>query len=109
MKEAKRFVDWSLSPKVQMMAAEAKALQLPSNKNTPIAKGSPRFSEFKIFLAYDPKKFASGDDINLGGRACCLLQLVSGTQEQAREESWRKRPVEFPPFTAEEERSARRS
>src|SRR5437762_2815492 len=37
----------------------------------------------------EPRKFASGDDIDLGGRAACLLQLVSGAQAQAREESWR--------------------
>src|SRR5438045_8551958 len=35
----------------------------------------------------EPRKFASGDDIDLGGRAACLLQLVSGAQAQAREES----------------------
>jgi glycogen operon protein len=52
-----------------------------------------------------PKKFASGDDVDLAGRACCLLQLVGGTQAQARQESWRKRHVEFPRFTAEEERA----
>jgi len=34
-----------------------------------------------------------------------LLQLVSGAQAQAREESWKKRPVEFPPVSAEEERA----
>jgi hypothetical protein len=36
-----------------------------------------------------------------------LLKLVSGTQAQAREESWKKRHVEFPRFTAEEERASR--
>ena len=36
-----------------------------------------------------------------------LLQLVGGTQAQAREESWKKRQVEFPRFTAEEERARR--
>ena len=56
------------------------------------------------FLA-EPRKFPSGDDVALGGRACCLLQLVSGAQAQAREESWKKRPVEFPPVSAEEERA----
>lgn len=56
------------------------------------------------FLA-EPGKFASGDDVDLGGRACCLLQLVKGAQAQAREESWRKRPVEFPPLSAEQERA----
>jgi len=55
----------------------------------------------------EPKRFASGDDVDLGGRACCLLKLVSGTQAQAREESWKKRYVEFPRFTAEEERASR--
>jgi len=34
-----------------------------------------------------------------------LLQLVGGTQAQARQESWRKRHGEFPRFTAEEERA----
>jgi isoamylase len=55
----------------------------------------------------EPTTFASGDDVDLGGRACCLLQLVSGTQAQAREESWKKRDVEFPRLSAEEERAAR--
>src|SRR5947199_7397153 len=56
------------------------------------------------FLA-EPRKFASGDDVDLGGRACRLLQLVSGTQAQAREESWKKSTVEFPKGSAEEERA----
>ncbi|PYL61868.1 MAG: glycogen debranching enzyme GlgX, partial [Verrucomicrobia bacterium] len=58
------------------------------------------------FLA-EPRKFASGDDVDLCGRACCLLQLVSGTQAQAREESWKKRAVEVPAVSAEEERARR--
>jgi glycogen operon protein len=58
------------------------------------------------FLA-EPRKFASGDDVDLGGRVCCLLQLVSGTQAQAREESWKKRAVEFPAVSAEQERAGR--
>jgi isoamylase len=53
----------------------------------------------------EPRRFASGDDIDLGGRAACLLQLVSGAQAQAREESWKKRHVEFPALSAEEERA----
>jgi glycogen operon protein len=59
------------------------------------------------FLA-EPKKIASGDDVDLRGRACCLLQLVRGAQAQARAESWKKRPVEFPPLSAEEERARRK-
>jgi hypothetical protein len=53
----------------------------------------------------EPKKFASGDDVDLGGRAACLLQLVTGAHAQAREESWKKRRVEFPALSAEEERA----
>ncbi len=59
------------------------------------------------FLA-EPKKIASGDDVDLRGRACCLLQLVRGAQAQARAESWKNRPVEFPPLSAEEERARRK-
>jgi isoamylase len=54
------------------------------------------------------KKFASGDDVDLGGRAACLLKLALGPQAQARLESWKKRHVELPPaITAEEERAVR--
>jgi isoamylase len=53
----------------------------------------------------EPRKFASGDDVDLGGRTACLLKLVSGAQAQAREESWKKRHVEFPALSAEEERA----
>src|SRR5216110_1064660 len=56
----------------------------------------------------EARKFASGDDVDLGGRAACLFRLVSGTQAQAREESWKKRRVEFPPLSAEEERARRK-
>ena len=50
-------------------------------------------------------RFSSGDDLDLGGRATCLLKLISGAQAQAREESWKKRHVEFPALSAEEERA----
>jgi glycogen operon protein len=53
----------------------------------------------------EPRKFASGDDVALSGRAACLLQLITGAHAQAREESWKKRQVEFPALSAEEERA----
>src|SRR5947199_4793202 len=59
------------------------------------------------FLA-EPRKFASGDDVDLGGRACCLFRLLSGTQAQAREECGTRRRLEFPPLRAEEERARRK-
>jgi isoamylase len=43
-----------------------------------------------------PKQFGSGDDIDVGGRAACLLKLAGGTQEKARRESWKKRHFEAP-------------
>lgn len=61
-KEAKRFVDWVLTPRVQEFGVETKQFQLPSNVKTPIPTGAPRFSEFKIYLAYDAKKFAMPEE-----------------------------------------------
>jgi isoamylase len=56
------------------------------------------------FLAVT-KKFASGDDFDLGERAACLFKLAGGLQPQARHESWKKRHVDLPsPVSAEEER-----
>jgi isoamylase len=52
-----------------------------------------------------PKKFVSGDDFDLADRSACLLKLSGGAQVQARQESWKKRPVEFPAVSAEEERA----
>src|SRR5256714_8453404 len=57
-------------------------------------------NEARGFLT-EPKKFASGDDVNVGGRACGVLLLVSGTQAQARQESWGKRRVACSPAPAE--------
>jgi glycogen operon protein len=52
----------------------------------------------------EQRRFASGDDVDVPARACYLLQLVGGTQARAREESWKKRHVEFPPIGAGEQR-----
>jgi glycogen operon protein len=54
------------------------------------------------------RKFASGDDVDLADRSSCLLKLVAGGQAQARQESWKKRPVGIQPVTAEEERAGRK-
>ena len=47
------------------------------------------------FLA-EPKSFASGDELPVIDRGACLLKLSAGTQAQARQESFRKRPFDFP-------------
>ncbi|HEY6206956.1 MAG TPA: glycogen debranching protein GlgX [Chthoniobacterales bacterium] len=59
---------------------------------------------------HEPKTFSSGDDVDLGGRAACLLKLTRGLQPQARQESWRKRPFGLPEaMSADEERAGGRS
>jgi glycogen operon protein len=52
-------------------------------------------AEERGFLA-EPKKFASGDDVEVIGRGMKLLKLATGAQAQARHESWRKRIVQLP-------------
>jgi isoamylase len=47
------------------------------------------------FLA-EPKSFASGDELPVIDRGACLLKLIAGAQAQARQESFRKRPFDFP-------------
>jgi glycogen operon protein len=44
----------------------------------------------------EPKKFASGDDVEVIGRGVKLLKLASGAQALARHESWKKRQVQLP-------------
>ena len=48
-----------------------------------------------------PKPFASGEDVLVIDRAVCLLQLTRGAQEQARQESFKKRHFSFPQKIAE--------
>lgn len=53
-----------------------------------------------------PKKFPSGDDIDLSGRAASLFKLSQGEQPRARQESWKKREAAAPAeLSAEEERA----
>ena len=47
------------------------------------------------FLA-EPKSFPSGDELPVIDRGVCLLKLSAGAQAQARQESFRKRPFDFP-------------
>ena len=53
-----------------------------------------------------PRKFASGDDVEVGARAACLLKLTMGLQAQARRESWKKRHVAVPTVVSAEEEPA---
>ncbi len=40
--------------------------------------------------------YCSGDDFEVEGRATKLLELTAGAPDQARHESWKKRPMEVP-------------
>ncbi len=56
------------------------------------------------------RKFDSGDDVEVGDRAVCLLKLIAGEPAKARVESWKKRHFELPPgISAEEERTGRKT
>jgi glycogen operon protein len=55
-----------------------------------------------------PKKFSSGEDVDLCERSACLLRLTAGSQEQARQESWKKRPFGVAAMSGEEERAGRK-
>jgi glycogen operon protein len=55
------------------------------------------------------RKFDSGDELEVGDRATCLLKLIAGEPARARVESWKKRHFELPPaISAEEERAGRK-
>ncbi len=58
VEQAKRFVDWVLTPAAQQMAPAAKQFQLPSNRN---AKVDPRVPDFKKikFINYNYAKYGS--------------------------------------------------
>ena len=51
----------------------------------------------------ESKKFASGEDVEIGDRATCLLRLSVGGHAQARHESFRKRRVEVPHGVSDKE------
>src|SRR5205807_1827456 len=54
----------------------------------------------------EPRKFASGDDVEVSARGACLIKLTMGVQAQARRESWKKRHVDLPAVVSAEEEPA---
>jgi iron(III) transport system substrate-binding protein len=55
---AKKFVDWALTPKAQALGAQAKQFQLPSNTGTPVSPLSPKPAEIKL-ISYDFAKYGA--------------------------------------------------
>ena len=61
LESAKKWYDFALRPDIQSRAGEAKAYQVPSNKNATPPKGSPDLSSIKL-IDYDFKKYGSSDE-----------------------------------------------
>jgi len=57
-KEARAWYDWALTPEAQSIGAEAKAFQMPSNKNAKIPPQAPRLEQIKV-IDYDFAKYGS--------------------------------------------------
>ena len=55
---AKKWVDFALDPKIQTMAAQAKAYQVPSNSGATPPPQAPDLSQIKL-INYDFKKYGS--------------------------------------------------
>ncbi len=55
---AKKWYDWALTPAAQELAIQAKAYQVPSNKNSATPPEAPKFSEIKL-IDYDFAKYGS--------------------------------------------------
>jgi iron(III) transport system substrate-binding protein len=56
LENARKFVDWALSPAAQQLGAQAKQFQLPSNKDTPVPAQAPKFADMKL-IDYDFAKY----------------------------------------------------
>jgi len=57
-KEARMWYDWALTPEAQALGAEAKAYQIPSNKNAKVPPQAPRLDQTKV-IDYNFAKYGS--------------------------------------------------
>jgi iron(III) transport system substrate-binding protein len=55
---ARKWYDWALTAEAQSIGAQAKAYQVPSNKNAAVPPQAPKFSEIKL-IDYDFAKYGS--------------------------------------------------
>jgi iron(III) transport system substrate-binding protein len=58
LQQAKAWYDWALTPEAQAIGAEAKAYQIPSNKNAKVPPQAPRLDQTKV-IDYDFAKYGS--------------------------------------------------
>ena len=75
--QAKAWYDWALTPEAQAIGAEAKAFQMPSNRNAKVPPQAPRLEQTKV-IDYD---FAQ---VRLLGRAQApAVEVGQGSQGAA--------------------------
>lgn len=58
MANAKKWYDWALSKEAQALAVDAKAYQLPSNKDAAVPAQAPKFADIKL-IDYNFAKYGS--------------------------------------------------
>jgi iron(III) transport system substrate-binding protein len=58
LESAKKWYDWALTPEAQALAAQAKAYQVPSNKQAVAPPQAPKFADIKL-INYDFAKYGS--------------------------------------------------
>jgi iron(III) transport system substrate-binding protein len=58
LEQAKAWYDWALTPDAQSIGAEAKAFQIPSNRNAKVPPQAPRLDQTKV-IDYDFAKYGS--------------------------------------------------
>jgi iron(III) transport system substrate-binding protein len=56
--QAKAWYDWALTPEAQSIGAEARAFQVPSNRNAKVPPQAPRIEQTKV-INYDFAKYGS--------------------------------------------------
>jgi iron(III) transport system substrate-binding protein len=59
--QARRFYDWALTAEAQAIGAEAKAYQLPSNRNAAIPPQAPRFENIRL-IDYDFARWGNAEE-----------------------------------------------
>ncbi|HNT37566.1 MAG TPA: ABC transporter substrate-binding protein [Rubrivivax sp.] len=58
---AKRLYDWALTPDAQVIAAQTRSFQIPSNPKTPLDPNMPDVAKIKL-IDYDYAKYGSSDE-----------------------------------------------
>src|SRR3989442_6829903 len=58
MENAKKWYDWALTPDAQNIGGQAKAYQVPSNKNATVPAPAPKLSQIKL-INYDFAQYGS--------------------------------------------------